>query len=147
EVLHELGLLDAFLQEPHQELGQVRITVNGETVVAADFSHLPTRCKFIAFVPQWDFLSFLTGHAKRYPAFRMRMEAEVTELIEEDGRVVGVRAQTPQGALEVRAELVVGADGRHSTVRARSGLPLMDYGAPIDVLWMRLSRRDSDPAQ
>ncbi|KWW98483.1 Monooxygenase FAD-binding protein [Carbonactinospora thermoautotrophica] len=110
-----------------------------------DFSHLPTRCKYVALLPQWDFLNFLARKAGAYPWFSLRMRAEVTGLIEENGRVAGVRARTPDGELEVRADLVVGADGRHSDVRARAGLPLQELGAPIDVLWFRVSRRPDDP--
>ncbi|MDB5310011.1 MAG: ubiF 2 [Gemmataceae bacterium] len=145
EVMHELGLLDEFLKRPHQEARQIRGYVGGTEVTIADFSHLPTHCRFIALMPQWDFLDFVADHARRYPSFRLRMRAEVTELVEENGRVVGIRAKTPDGPLEVRAGLTVGADGRHSTVRARAGLPVRDFGAPIDVLWMRLSRRPTDP--
>src|SRR5205085_6406067 len=102
---------------------------------------------FIALMPQWDFLDFLAENGRRYPGFRVRMEAKVTDLLEEGGRVAGVRAETPAELLEIRAKLVVGADGRHSTVRARAGLKVEDVGAPIDVLWMRLSRRPGDPEQ
>jgi 2-polyprenyl-6-methoxyphenol hydroxylase-like FAD-dependent oxidoreductase len=116
-------------------------------VTIADFSHLPVRCPFIAFVPQWDFLDFLAGHARRYSEFRLRMQANVTGLIVEGGQVIGVRADTPTGPLEVRTDLVVGADGRHSTVRERAGLAIRDLGAPIDVFWFRLSRRSGDPEQ
>jgi 2-polyprenyl-6-methoxyphenol hydroxylase-like FAD-dependent oxidoreductase len=147
QILHEAGLLPDFLRLPHQEMKEIQAQFEDEEVVVADFSHLPTVCRFIAFMPQWDFLNFLTGQGKRYPAFHLKMEAEVTELIEENGRVAGVKIKTPQGIEEVRADLVVGADGRHSTVRARAGLPVEDIGAPIDVLWMRLSRRESDQAQ
>lgn len=147
EVMHELGLLDEFLKRPHQEARQVTGYVGGVGVTVADFSHLPTRCRFVAFMPQWDFLNFLAERGRLYPAFQVRMRAEVTGLVEEGGRVVGVTAATPQGPLEVRADLVVGADGRHSTVRERAGLPVQDVGAPMDVLWMRLSRRPGDPSQ
>jgi 2-polyprenyl-6-methoxyphenol hydroxylase-like FAD-dependent oxidoreductase len=147
EVVHELGLLEDFLTRPHQELRLLRGWVGDEMIPVADFSHLPTRCKFIALMPQWDFLDFLTQHARKYPNFRLRMQAEVTGLIEEGGRVAGVRAQTPAGALEVRADLVVGADGRHSTVREKAGLQTIDLGAPMDVLWMRLSQRPGDPKE
>jgi 2-polyprenyl-6-methoxyphenol hydroxylase-like FAD-dependent oxidoreductase len=147
EVMHELGLLDAFLRRPHQEARQVTAYVGGAEVTVADFSHLPTRCRFVAFMPQWDFLDFLAECGRRYPAFQVRMRAEVTGLVEDGGRVVGVTAATPQGPLEVRADLVVGADGRHSTVRERAGLKVRDLGAPMDVLWMRLSRRPGDPSQ
>ena len=107
-----------------------------------DFSHLPTRCKFIALMPQWDFLDFLAEHGRRYPDFHLLMQAEATDLIEEGGRVTGVRATTPDGELEIRAALVVGCDGRHSTVRDKAGLQVEDVGAPMDVLWFRLSRHD-----
>ncbi len=144
ELMYELGLLDDFLARPHQEAPQIQGQVGDTALTVADFSHLPTRCKFIAFMPQWDFLDFLNEHGRRYPGFHVRMRAEVTDLLEEGGRVVGVRAKTPDGTLEVRADLVVGADGRHSTVRARAGLEVENLGAPMDVLWLRLSRRPSD---
>jgi 2-polyprenyl-6-methoxyphenol hydroxylase-like FAD-dependent oxidoreductase len=147
EVLHELGLLADFLKRPHQEARQLTGYVGNVEVPIADFSHLPTQCRFIAFMPQWDFLDFLAEHGRRYPTFHLRMRAEVTELIEEGGRVAGVRAPTPEGPLEVHADLVVGADGRHSTVRACGGLKVKDLGAPIDVLWMRLPRAPGDPRQ
>jgi len=147
EVMHELGLLDEFLKRPHQEAERLTGYIGGTEVPVADFSHLPTRCRFIAFMPQWDFLDFLAERGRRYPTFHIRMEAEVTGLLEEGGRVSGVSATTPRGPLEARADLVVGADGRHSTVRERGGLKVQDLGAPIDVLWMRLSRRPGDPRQ
>jgi len=147
EVIYELGLLDEFLKIPHTEVRQAGGQIGDKLFDIADFSHLPTHCKFIALMPQWDLLNFLAAHGKRYPAFHLRMQAEATDLIEENARVVGVRAKTPQGALEVRAELVVGADGRHSTVRAKAELPSEDFGAPMDVLWMRLSHKPSDPLQ
>jgi 2-polyprenyl-6-methoxyphenol hydroxylase-like FAD-dependent oxidoreductase len=136
----ELGLLEAFLQRPHQETRAIRLRIGGESFVAADFSHLPTRCKFIAFMPQWDFLDFLSQEAKRYSTFRLRLEAEVTDLILQGERVAGVRAKTPEGELEVRADLVVGADGRDSIVRQRAGLPVQEFGVPIDVLWTRIPK-------
>jgi len=145
--MHELGILNEFLKRPHQEVRQLSGQVGEETVVVADFSHLPTRCQFIAFMPQWDFLDFIAHHARRFPTFQLKMQAEVTQLLEADGRVVGVKATTPTGSLEIRAELVVGADGRHSAVRERAGLKVDEFGAPIDVLWFRLSRSADDPAQ
>src|ERR1700674_3080433 len=147
EVMYELGILDEYLRRPHQELPQFGGQIEDVTVIVADFSHLPTHCKFIALTPQWDFLNFIAEKAKVYPQFHLRMESEVTELIEENGRIVGVRAKTSQGVLEVRADLTLGTDGRHSVVRARAGLEVIDLGAPIDVLWMRLSREPSDPDQ
>ena len=147
EVMHELGILDEFLKRPHQEVRELAGQVGSETVTMADFTHLPTRCRFIAFMPQWDFLNFIVEQARRYPAFHLRMQAEVTDLIEENGKVAGVRAKTPEGILEARANLTVGADGRHSVVRERAGLTVINLGAPMDVMWMRLSRRPGDPGQ
>jgi 2-polyprenyl-6-methoxyphenol hydroxylase-like FAD-dependent oxidoreductase len=145
EVMHELGLLEQLLTRPYQQLPQLRAQMGSEEVVMADFSRLPTQCRFIALMPQWDFLNFLAEQARRYPAFNLRMHAEVAGLIEDGGRIVGVRAKIPTGELEVRAELVVGADGRNSIVRGASGLTVEDIGAPMDALWMRLPRRPSDP--
>ena len=109
------------------------------------YTHLPVKCPYIALMPQWDFLDFLAGHAKKFPAFTLHVEHKVTELIEENGRVVGVRAETPSGPAEFRADLVVGADGRSSTVRKDAGFEVQDIGAPMDVLWLRLSRHEDDP--
>ncbi len=145
EVMHELGLLEDLLKLPHKKAPRLNAQVGDLTLTVADFTHLPTRCGFIAFMPQWDFLNFLAGRAARYPTFTLRMRAEVTGLIEEGGEVVGLQATTPEGPLEVRANLVVGADGRHSVVRARAGLKVDEFGAPMDVLWFRLSRRADDP--
>jgi 2-polyprenyl-6-methoxyphenol hydroxylase-like FAD-dependent oxidoreductase len=147
ELMYELGVLEEFLLRPHQELPAIGAQIEEFTVTVADLSHLPTQCKFIALMPQWDFLNFIAEKAKSYPSFRLRMESEVFELIEENGRITGVRARTPQGLLEVRAELTLGADGRHSIVRAKAGFEVLDLGAPIDVLWMRVSRRPGDPKQ
>ncbi len=147
ELMHELGLLDEFLKLPHQQVQQLIGQVGRFPVVIADFSHLPTRCKFIAFMPQWDFLNFLAARAARYPGFHLRLSTEATDLIEQSDRVVGVRAIGPEGPIEVSAALVVGADGRGSIVRERAGLRVRELGAPIDVLWFRLSRRATDPAQ
>jgi 2-polyprenyl-6-methoxyphenol hydroxylase-like FAD-dependent oxidoreductase len=147
ELLHELGVLDEFLKRPHQEARQLTGFVAGEAVTLADFSHLPTRCKFIALMPQWDFLDFVAQQARVYPGFQLLMQAEVTGLLEEGGRVTGVTANTPDGPIEVRADLVVGADGRRSIVRERAGLVVRDFGAPMDVLWMRVTRRQDDPSQ
>jgi 2-polyprenyl-6-methoxyphenol hydroxylase-like FAD-dependent oxidoreductase len=147
ELMHELGLLEEFLREPHQELRELRGMINGHSVPIADFSRLPTRCKFIAFMPQWDFLNFLSRHARRFPSFQLRMKNEVTDLLIENDRVVGVRAKTPNGELETRADLVFGTDGRSSIVRKRAALELREFGVPIDVLWMRISKRQDDPEQ
>jgi 2-polyprenyl-6-methoxyphenol hydroxylase-like FAD-dependent oxidoreductase len=148
ELMHELGMLDEFLRLPHQEMRRVKIKADDEEIAGPDFSHLPTRCKFIAMMPQWDFLNFLTTKAKRYPTFRLMMNTEATGLIEEDGRVVGVRAKTEQGEMNVYADLVVGADGRSSILRERAGMEVEDFGVPIDVLWFRVAKSadDTEPA-
>jgi len=145
EVMHELGLLEDLLKLPHQKAPRLNAQVGGLALTVADFTHLPTRCGFIAFMPQWDFLNFLAERGARYPTFKLRMRAEVTGLIEEAGRIVGLHATTPDGPLEVRTSLVVAADGRHSVVRARAGLQVDEFGAPMDVLWFRLFRRPGDP--
>jgi 2-polyprenyl-6-methoxyphenol hydroxylase-like FAD-dependent oxidoreductase len=147
ELMYELGLLDEFLKQPHQEVRELRAVVNGQAVPIADFTKLPTHCKFIAFMPQWDFLNFLSAHAKQYPSFQLLMEHEVVDLIFEGNRVVGVRAKTPRGEVEVHADLVIGADGRHSTTHTRAGFEQREFGVPIDVLWMRISKKPDDPQQ
>jgi len=147
ELMHELGLLEEFLKQPHQEVWELRGVINGQVVPIADFTRLPTRCKFIAFMPQWDFLNFLSDHAKRFPTFQLHMETEVVALLIENERVAGVRARTPRGELEVRADLVIGADGRDSIVQARAGFKRREFGVPIDALWMRISKKQDDPEQ
>ena len=147
ELMYELGLLEEFLKQPHQEVRELRAVVNGQAVPIADFTKLPTHCKFIAFMPQWDFLNFLSAHAKRFPSFQLLMEHEVVDLIFENNRVVGVRAKTPRGEVEVHADLVIGADGRHSTTHTRAGFEQREFGVPIDVLWMRISKKQGDPKQ
>ncbi|HEY8974817.1 MAG TPA: FAD-dependent oxidoreductase [Burkholderiaceae bacterium] len=145
DVMHELDLLDEFLRRPHDELREVAVRVGADQAQIADFRHVPTHCKFLVMMPQWDFLDFLADHARRLPSFHLVMKAEATTLIREDGRVAGLRARTPEGELEIRAALVVGADGRHSTIRAQAGLETLDLGAPMDVLWLRVSRVPGDP--
>lgn len=147
EVMYELGLLDEFLRRPHQELRELGAQVGGDFALIGDFTHLPTHCKFIAFMPQWDFLNFLAEQGHRYPGFHLATQAEVTDLIEKDREVLGVRAKTSGGELEVHADLTVAADGRHSTVRERAGLKRIVLGAPMDVLWLRMSRKSSDHGQ
>ena len=147
EVMHELGLLEEFLRLPHQEVRQLGGQIGADFLQLANFSHLPTRCKFIALVPQWDFLDFLADHARQYPTFKVIMQAEVVNVITEDGRIVGLKARTPDADLEVRADLTIGADGRGSIVREKAGLEIQKFGAPMDVLWFRLSRKDSDGEQ
>jgi 2-polyprenyl-6-methoxyphenol hydroxylase-like FAD-dependent oxidoreductase len=147
ELMHELGLLEEFLKQTHQEVRELRAVVNGQSIPIADFRQLPTRCKFVAFMPQWDFLNFLSSHAKHFPTFQLRMETEVVDLLIENEQVIGVRAKTPRGEIEVRADLVIGADGRHSIVQVRAGFERREFGVPIDVLWMRISKKQDDPEQ
>lgn len=147
EVMKELGLLETFLKRPHQRVYEIGGSVGGTRVKVADFRHLKDGTNFIAFVPQWHFLDFLVEQARRYPTFHLEMRAEVTGLLEEGDRVVGVRVQTPAGTRDVSAALVVGADGRRSRVRDLAKLDIQDFGAPIDVLWMRISRHATDPRQ
>ena len=147
EVMHELGLLEDFLKRPHQEMRQIGGQIGDDFVIMADFSHLPTQCKFIAFMPQWDFLDFLAEHGKRYPNFRLQMQAEAIDLIEDQGKIVGVLANTPDGRVEIYADLVIGADGRHSILREKAELEIQSFGAPMDVLWFRMTRRDTDDEQ
>ncbi len=147
ELMHELGLLDEFLKLPHSRVTRLSGQVGDTTIALADFSHLPTHCKFAALMPQWDFLDFLAAHGKKYAAFDLHMKTEATDLIEADGCIAGVRAKTPDGELEIRADLTVGCDGRHSTLRERAGFHVEDIGAPMDILWFRMSRRDSDTGE
>jgi 2-polyprenyl-6-methoxyphenol hydroxylase-like FAD-dependent oxidoreductase len=147
QALNDLGLLKKFLALPHNETKQVAANIHGIEFVLADFSKLHTICPFLGFIPQWDFLNFIAQEARTYPEFHLLMHTEATDLIEEEGRVVGVKAKNTEGEFQIRAELVVGADGRHSMVREKSKLPQTDLGAPVDVLWFRLTRRDDGKAQ
>ena len=145
ETMHELGLLEEFLKRPHQEVSQVRASIGGEPIVLGNMPYLHTRCRFMALMPQWDFLDFLAEQGRRYPTFHLRMQTDVTGLIEDNGTIAGLRANTPSGPMEVRADLVVGADGRTSVVRDCSGLAVEDLGAPTDIFWMRLTKHPDDP--
>jgi 2-polyprenyl-6-methoxyphenol hydroxylase-like FAD-dependent oxidoreductase len=145
EVMDELGLLEAFLKRPHQEVTTLAGNLGDTLVTVADFTRLRTRCKFLAFMPQWEFLNFLAEEGKRFPAFDLRMQARAEELLWENGRITGVRAQTPAGTLEVRADLTIAADGRESVVRRGAGLEVVELGAPMDVLWLRLTKHPDDP--
>jgi 2-polyprenyl-6-methoxyphenol hydroxylase-like FAD-dependent oxidoreductase len=146
ELIHELGLLDEFLKLPHRTVDRLSMQIGNRRIRLIDLTHLPTQCKYIALMPQWDFLNFLADHGRRYSRFDLRMRAEATDLIEEGGRIAGVRVKTPDGELTVHADLVVGCDGRHSTVRKKAGLQSDDYGAPMDALWFRITRREADGA-
>ncbi len=147
ELMYELGLIDEFLTLPHGKVEHFSADIGGKHVQIVDLTHLPTRCKYIALMPQWDFLNFLAKQGSGYETFDLRMQAEATDLIEEAGRIVGVRATTPQGELSVKADLVVACDGRHSTLRLKAGLQSDDFGAPMDALWFRVSRQQSDPVE
>jgi 2-polyprenyl-6-methoxyphenol hydroxylase-like FAD-dependent oxidoreductase len=147
EIMHELGILDEFLKLPHQEVLEIAGQVGSDTLTIADFRHLPTHCRFLALMPQWDFLNFIAKQAACHPRFHLKMQTEVAELIQQNGHVSGVRAKTPEGNLELYADLTVGADGRHSVVRESAGLEVLHLGAPMDVMWMRMSRKSEDPGQ
>ncbi|MGB9053470.1 MAG: FAD-dependent oxidoreductase [Pseudolabrys sp.] len=144
EMIYELGLLDEFLKLPHSVVKQISLQIGKDRVIVGHFEHLPVHCKFIALMPQWDFLNFIADRGRRYQTFDLRMQTEAIDLIEENGRVAGVRAKSPEGELEIRAELIVGCDSRHSTIRTKAGLKSDDYGAPMDVMWFRLSHRPGD---
>ncbi len=144
ELIHELGLLDEFLKRPHRTVDRLSLQVGNRRIRLIDLTHLPTQCKYVALMPQWDFLNFLADHGRCYRQFDLRMRAEATDLIEERDRIAGVRVKTSDGELTVHADLVVGCDGRHSTVREKAGLQTDDYGAPMDVLWFRIRRREAD---
>lgn len=147
DILHELGLLKEFLALPHDEARELGGRVEDVDVTIADFTHLPTQCKFLALMPQWDFLNFFADRAKQFPSFRLLTKTKAVDLIWNDAgaSVLGVRAVDEEGDLEILAELTIGADGRYSVVRERGRLPVLDIGAPMDVLWMRLSRLPTDP--
>ncbi|MCO5733635.1 FAD-dependent oxidoreductase [Rhizobium sp. SSA_523] len=147
EVIHELGLEDRFLQLPHTRAHRLSAEIGGKTITMADFSRLPVRNRFIAFMPQWDFLSFLSQEAAAYPNFRLMMASEVVDVLDEGGRVCGVRLQTPDGLQTLRSTLLVAADGRHSVVRQKAGLAVETFGEPSEVVWMKLSKQPGDPAE
>ena len=147
ELMYELGILEDFLALPHQQISEFTLALGGESFPIADLTHLPTHAKFVALMPQWDFLNFIAAQAAKFPAFHLLMEHEVTGLIENDNhRVIGVHANTPSGPVDIPAALVIGCDGRHSTSRAAANLPVHETGVPIDVLWFRLTRHETDPS-
>ncbi|MCF6368808.1 FAD-dependent oxidoreductase [Rhizobium halophilum] len=145
EVMHELGLADEFLALPHTKAPKLSAEMGGRNVTIADFSRLPVRNRFIAFMPQWDFLNFLSLKASQYPSFRLIMQAKVLDLLQDEKRVKGLRIETPEGEMTIRSQLVVGADGRNSIVREKGGLEIESFGRPSEVLWMKLSRQPGDP--
>ena len=146
-IMKELGLVEDFLELPHSKIRALSVEIGGTSIKVADFARISAPCKFVALMPQWDFLNFLADKGRRFPALTVMMSAQVTSLTENAGRVVGVKVTTPNGPLEVRADLVIGCDGRTSTVREASGLVVQDLGSPIDVLWFRLSKKPGDPEQ
>ncbi|WP_072391166.1 FAD-dependent oxidoreductase [Hyphomicrobium sp. CS1GBMeth3] len=147
EVMVELGIIDRFLKLPHQKVFKVGGLVGETPVTIADFSHLPVRERYIAMMPQWDFLNFLAEEASPYAGFRLLMRTEATDLMTDGDRVVGVKASAPEGPKEIRADLVVAADGRNSVLRTRAGLEVEDFGAPMDVLWFRLPAEPGDEGE
>ena len=148
ELMHELGLLEKFLRRPHDEVSQLSAQIGARIVKVADLSHLPTRCKFIAFMPQWEFLNFLAQEARAYPTFTLLLETQAQALSRDGaGTIDGVLAVGPQGPFRIAAALSIGADGRNSTLRQAAGLAVEDLGAPMDVLWLRLSKKPDDPPQ
>jgi 2-polyprenyl-6-methoxyphenol hydroxylase-like FAD-dependent oxidoreductase len=147
EVLKQLGLLKEFLDLPHEEVTSLGVIVGDSFFDVADFRHVPVTCKFVALMPQWDFLNFLSDHAKRFPSFQLLMQHEATDLIREGERIAGVVAQHEGQAVRVHADLVVGCDGRHSVTRRTAGMQIIEHGVPVDVLWFRISRKADDPAQ
>jgi len=147
QLIHELGMLNDFLKIPQQEIKQLGAMFNNHFLKLADFSHLPVAKPAIGLMPQWDFLSFLAEKAERYPNFHLMMEANFNDLVEENGKLRGIKANTPQGEIKINAPLIIGADGRHSDVRQKAGLKVITTGVPIDVLWFKLSKRSGDPLQ
>src|ERR1700761_1329562 len=141
ELMYELGLLRDFLKVPHQELTSAGGVFGDFHFQAANFRRVPTHCKFVALMPQWDFLDFLMRHARNFATFNLLLQHEAVDLIYENGRVAGVEARTPEGTSHIRADLVVGCDGRHSTMRNAAQLEVLESGVPIDVLWFRISRK------
>ena len=147
EIMHELGLAERLLTLPHQKIERLSGMVGDTVIPFGDFTHLPVHYPIIALMPQWDFLDFLASEAKAFPNFTLLMRTEVTGIVEESGKVTGVRAGAPESDVEIKADLVIAADGRHSTLRARGGFAVQDIGAPMDVLWFRMSRKPTDPEQ
>jgi 2-polyprenyl-6-methoxyphenol hydroxylase-like FAD-dependent oxidoreductase len=144
QVMDELGLIDGFLRLPHQQLQKLDGLFAGHALRIADLGRLDVKYPFIAFMPQWDFLNFLRESGKRFSSLKVMMSSEATDLIREGDRVTGVSAKTPDGAIDILADLTIACDGRHSTLRERSGLELEEIGAPMDVLWFRAGRRPDE---
>lgn len=146
EIIWQLGFLDEFLALPHQRAEKLYGEIAGKEATLADFSRLPTRCKFIAFMPQWDFLNFICAKARQLPNFSLYQNVSVTDLLEQDGKITGVRVSQNGIEKQISAQLVVGCDGRHSIVREKAGFEVMNFGAPRDVLWLKITKSAEDPA-
>lgn len=147
ELIHELGILDEFLALPHQEQSGLGAVFNDRFLKLADFSHLPVAKPALGFMPQWDFLNFLKTQGEHFRNFHLMMNVETTDLLKGNGKICGVKAETAEGVLEIQADLVIAADGRHSLLREKAGLKVIVSGVPIDVLWFKLSKQKSDPGQ
>jgi len=145
QIMHELGLLDGLLALPHTKAYRLHAEIGDQDITIADFSKIPAQCRFIAFMPQWEFLNYIAREAAKYPNFKLVMPASVVELIERDGNVTGLVAATPDGTINISAKLVVGADGRNSVVRAKAGIEIESFGSPSEILWMKLSHLPNDP--
>ncbi len=145
QIMHELGLLDGLLALPHTKAYRLHAEIGGQDITIADFSRIPARCRFIAFMPQWEFLDYIAREAAKYPNFKLIMPANVVELIERDGNVTGLVAATPGETINISAKLVVGADGRNSVVRTKAGMEIESFGSPSEILWMKLSHLPDDP--
>ncbi len=145
QIMHELGLLDGLLALPHTKAYRLHAEIGGQDITIADFSRIPARCRFIAFMPQWEFLDYIAREAAKYPNFKLIMPANVVELIERDGNVTGLVAATPAETIDISAKLVVGADGRNSVVRTKAGMEIESFGSPSEILWMKLSHLPDDP--
>jgi 2-polyprenyl-6-methoxyphenol hydroxylase-like FAD-dependent oxidoreductase len=144
QVMDELGLIDGFLKLPHQRLQKMDGRFGDASIRIADLSRLDAKYPFIAFMPQWDFLNFLRESGKRFPSLKVMMNAEVTDLIGAGDAIAGVKADTPEGPVEIRADLTIGCDGRHSVVRQSARLEVEEIGAPMDVLWFRAGKRANE---
>jgi len=145
QIMHELGLLDGLLTLPHTKAYRLHAEIGGKDITIADFSRIPARCRFIAFMPQWEFLDYIAREAAKYPNFKLIMPANVVDLIERDGNVTGLVAATPDETINISAKLVVGADGRNSVVRTKAGMEIESFGSPSEILWMKLSHLPDDP--
>ncbi|MGN7971238.1 FAD-dependent oxidoreductase [Serratia sp. 22264] len=146
EIMHQLGLLHELLALPHQRAETLQAEIAGRDITLANFTRLPTRCKFIAFMPQWEFLNFLAEKAAAFPEFTLIKSAQAHQLLYDRGQVCGVLADTPEGPIRVRCQLVVGTDGRNSVVREQAALGSRAFGSPRDVLWLKLDKKPGDPA-